>query len=65
MSRMIRDIAVDPRCVSRMIRENGFGSGRQGLAAGVEKGDGAGQELAGEGQGFGDVENLGAGGMAG
>jgi hypothetical protein len=65
MSRVIRDFAVDPRCVSRIIRENGVGPGRKGLAAGGEKGDGAGQDLAGEGDGFGNVENLGAGGRTG
>ena len=65
MPRMIRDFAVGPRRVSRIIRETGVDPGRQGLAAGGEKGGSAGQELAGEGQGFGDVENLGAGGETG
>ena len=58
MSRMIRDFAVGPRRVSRMIRETGVDLGGLGEAAGGEEGGGAGQELAGQGDGFGNGDGL-------
>ena len=55
---MVHDFAVGPRRVSRMIRETWGDSGGLGEAAGGEEGGGAGQELAGQGDRFGNGDDL-------